>query len=178
MRIMIRIISPLFAVLALIGPASFAGAQPTLHFSAGIGDGHSAYYDLYAQQTFKPLETWETCELVPLANIGLTAWHDNDGNETVFGLIGALGLKLSFYGDTYRPFILLSGGPSFISSDEFVGRDLGSKFIFNTHARLGLDFGAEFKHHFDVHATHYSNAHTSRDNDGYNALGLAYGYSF
>jgi lipid A 3-O-deacylase len=156
-----------------------AEAQVSFNFTIGQGAQESITYDPYLQYTFEPWLSDESYELRPFVTGGLTVWVDKDFSDSVWGLVAAFGLKLSYNGDSWRPFFSLSGGPSYISQDYFVWRDLGGgHYLFNSRAILGLDFGQDHQHSLGVHATHYSNGRTQRSNDGFNSWGLSYGYSF
>jgi hypothetical protein len=166
--------------LAIIGLTSVqAEAQVSFNLAIGQGAQESVTYDPYLQYTFEPWLSGESYELRPFVTGGLTFWDDTDSSDSVWGLVAAVGLKLAYSGESLRPFVSLSGGPSYISQDTFVGRDLGGgHYLFNCRAMLGLDFGQDYRHSLSVHATHYSNGRTQSNNDGFNTWGLAYGYSF
>lgn len=175
-KINLAILACLASLLATPSPA---GALVSFNFTIGQGPQESISYDPYLQYTFEPWLSSESYELRPFVTGGLTFWEDTDSSDSVWGLVAAFGLKLAFNGDDWHPFFSLSGGPSYISQDYFVGKDLGGgHYLFNSRAILGLDFGQDYQHSFGVHATHYSNGRTQRSNDGFNSWGLAYGYSF
>lgn len=172
-------ITALWVLLAVIGLAAPLFAQTSVNVSAAVGNRDSLVYDLYLQQDFNPWLDNQCWSLSPFVTGGLTLWDDSDSSDSVWGLMASFGLRLDYHGwDNVQPFVSLNGGPSYISQKTFVKRDFGGHFQFNSRAMVGVRFGDEFRHQLGAHATHYSNARTQSENDGFNYLGLAYGYAF
>ena len=152
--------------------------ENSFNMALGAGTSDSLSVDLYLRQDYEPWLRGESYTLHPFTTEGLTYWHKDSGGDDVFGILASVGLQLSYFGDSFRPYVSVNAGPSLISEKTFVERDLGGHFIFNTRAMIGLRFGQDFRHNLSVHATHYSNAHLYDDNDGFNSVGLSYGFSF
>jgi hypothetical protein len=176
----------LLALTAFTAPA--AAGDGALRFGLGVGNHHSKAFDLYWQYSFDPWLDKPDYQLTPFANLGLTHWKgdsaDDAGvkfeNDSIWGLVAALGLRYSLTcWEAVHPYLALSAGPSYISDNTFLDRDLGGgHYIFNLRASLGLSFGEEYRHRLSLDASHYSNAFTQRDNNGFNYLGASYGFSF
>ncbi len=165
------------AALLWTGPA--AVAQVSVNFAGGRGNNDSTTYDPYVQYTFNPWISGENYEIRPFATGGFTFWEDNDSSDSVWGILASLGLRLAYTGGSLvQPYLSLNAGPTYISQSTFVDRDLGGHFLFNTRVMVGLMFGETLRHNFSLHGTHYSNARTQSENDGFNTFGAAYGYSF
>ena len=174
-----------FLVLVLAaGPAP--AADTALRAGLSYGTRDSTSFDFYLQHSFDPWLDRAGYSLIPYANLGLTLWFGDKKDypearvERLWGLVAALGLRMELNTwETARPYLAFNVGPSYISEDYFLDRDLGGgNFLFNLRASLGLKLGEEFRHNLGLDASHYSNAYTQRANNGYNALGLSYGYSF
>ncbi|MDR1046063.1 MAG: acyloxyacyl hydrolase [Candidatus Adiutrix sp.] len=167
-------------ILVCLGTGKAAGAwDSSFNLAAGAGTADSFTVDLQFRQDYAPWVSGQSYALNPFTLEGLTYWRkDGGGGEEVAGLLASAGLELSYFGDYFRPYVSVNAGPSLISEKTFLGRDLGGHFVFNTRAMIGLRFGQGFRHNLGVHATHYSNAHLYDDNDGFNSLGLSYGFSF
>ena len=169
----------IFILLAWLPLAGSAFGQTSLNFGVAYGEKDSTAYDLFVQHDFNPWLEGECWELSPFLTGGLTFWDDDDSSDSVWGVLAAFGLRLAYTGfDSVRPYLSLNGGPSYVSQKDFIGRDLGGHFLFNSRAMLGLKFGSDFQHNIGLHGSHYSNGHTQSENDGYNYLGAIYGYSF
>ena len=174
-------------LLVLILAAGTAGAEG-LALRAGVsyGTSESTAFDLYGQYSFEPWLERISYQLVPFANMGFTLWSGDKKNypaaqnDQIWGLVAALGLRLEMNTwEAARPYFAFSVGPSYISESEFLDRYMGGgHYLFNLRASLGLLLGEERRHSLGLDASHYSNAFTQSSNDGYNALGLSYGYSF
>lgn len=165
-------------ILGLMLTGAVARAEWSVNFAGGRGNNDSTTFDPYVQYTFNPWVESDNFELSPFVTGGMTFWDENDASDSVWGVLASLGLRLAYTGANVRPYLALNAGPSYISQKQFVGRDLGGHFIFNTRVMLGLGFGEDYRHNFSAHGTHYSNARTQSENDGFNTFGLAYGYSF
>jgi hypothetical protein len=176
-----------FLLVLAAGPTAVAAAGDTA-LKAGLsrGTNSSAAFDLYLQHTFEPWLDRADYQFGPYANLGFTLWSgDKDDypearNDQIWGLVAALGLRWDWKAwETAWPYLAFNVGPSYVSDDEFLGRDMGGgHFLFNLRASLGLKFGENLRHNLGLDASHYSNAYTKSANNGYNALGLSYGYSF
>ena len=174
-------------LLVLVLAAGTAGAEGTA-LRAGVSHGSrgSTAFDLYGQYSFEPWLERISYRLVPFANLGFTLWsgekEDYPGalNDQLWGLVAALGLRLEMNAwEAARPYLAVNVGPSYVSESEFLGHQMGGgHYLFNLRASLGLLLGEERRHNLGLDASHYSNAYTKRANDGYNALGVSYGYSF
>jgi len=174
----LSVISLAILMVFMSWSASTAFAELSLNFAIGRGNDSSTTYDPYAQYTFNPWVSGENFELRPFATGGMTFWDDHDTSDSVWGILASLGLRLAYTGGDIQPYLSLNAGPSYISQKQFVHRDLGGHFIFNTRVMLGLSFGQDLRHTISAHGTHYSNARTQSENDGFNTYGLAYGFSF
>ena len=169
---------------AVAGPA--AAADTALRFGLSIGDEASEVFDLYLQHSFAPWLDRPAWRLTPYANLGFTHWsgdlagHLGASNDRVWGLTAALGLRYEIVAwEAAHPYLAFNVGPSYISESEFLGRELGGgHYLFNLRASLGLLLGRDLRHNLSLDASHYSNAFTQRRNEGFNALGFSYGYSF
>ncbi len=159
----------LLICLAYSGPA--AAVDHSINLAGGVGCQESATVDLYLRQTYQPWLTGERVELRPFTTQGVTYWHHGSRSEDLVGVLASFGLELAYQGDTFRPYVAVNVGPSLVSESEFVDRDLGGHFLFNTRAMVGVIFGPEGRHNLGFHATHYSNAHLNDENDGFNTLG-------
>lgn len=173
----------IIALALLIGWLSWsestASAEWSFNLAVGRGNDSSITYDPYAQYTFNPWASGEKFELRPFVTGGMTFWDDTDTSDSVWGVVAALGVQLSYLGENIKPYISLNAGPSYISQNNFVGRNLGGgHYIFNNRLKIGALFGQDSRHNISAHVTHYSNARTQRDNDGFNTYGLEYGFSF
>ena len=147
----------IFILLAWLPLAGSAFGQTSLNLGVGFGDNDSMAYDLFVQHDFNPWLESECWELSPFLTGGLTIWDDDDSSDSVWGVLAAFGLSLSYTGfDNVRPYLSLNGGPSYVSQKNFVGRDLGGHYLFNSRAMLGLKFGQELQHNIGVHGSHYS----------------------
>ncbi len=167
----------LLLILLLLPAAPLQAWEPS--FSYGWGQAESETFDFRLTHYFEPWVERESYTITPLANIGGTVWQHDGRNEEVWGAVAALGLDLSFkLSDTFQPYVALTAGPSYISEDVFMDRQLGGRFIFNTELAFGAHFGPELKHRFAVDLMHYSNGYTYYHNDGFNSLALSYGYNF
>ena len=173
------ILSLMLTILLNAGLAERAAAfDPSLNFAIGSGHVDSVTFDLWLQQTYGTWFSGDSWTVRPLTTQGVTFWHDPDESEAVVGLLASIGVVLNYYGETVQPYVMINAGPSIISETYFADRHLGGHFIFNTRVMGGLRFGENFRHNLSVHATHYSNAYIYEDNDGFNTVGLAYGYTF
>ena len=179
-----RLAGGLLILLLAAGPA---GAEDTaLRVGLSTGTRSSTAFDLYGQHSFEPWLERISYRLVPFANLGFTLWSgDKDDylgavNDQIWGLVAAFGLRLEMNTwEAIRPYLALNVGPSYISESEFLGRNMGGgHYLFNLRASLGLLLGEESRHSLGLDASHYSNCFTQSSNDGYNALGVSYGYSF
>ena len=176
------------AVLGLVLWAAGSAAAEDTALRAGLSAGtrDSTVFDFYLQHTFEPWLNRADYRLTPYANLGFTHWfgdktgHPEYRNDRIWGLTTALGLRYEItVWEAAHPYLSLNVGPSYISKDEFLGRQMGGgHYIFNLRASLGLLFGPERRHNLGLDASHYSNAFTKSENEGYNALGISYGYSF
>jgi hypothetical protein len=176
-----------FGLLVLFTAAGPAAAQDTaLRAGISFGSNDSTALDIYAQHSFTPWLERPGYRLIPYANLGATFWfgdkkdYPEADNDRIWGLVAALGLRWEgLIWEAARPYLAFNVGPSYISDSEFLGREMGGgHFLFNLRASLGLSFGEDFRHNLGLDASHFSNAYTQRSNNGYNALGLSYGYSF
>lgn len=181
-----------FVLLYLPITARAFEIEHDLKSSIGVGERKSVALDFSWQQTYKSLLGDSNLELRPFTAIGSMLWIDIGGkhyfwatsktwrksSHTAWGFFGALGLKLSYRGANWRPFLALSIGPSYISDYDFVERNLGGHFIFNDRAAVGANFGRRMQHTLSLQGTHYSNAGIYTHNRGYNTLSLSYAYSF
>lgn len=159
--------------------SSTAFAQWSFNLAVGRGNDDSITYDPYMQYTFAPWVSGENFELGPFVTGGMTFWDDTDTSDSVWGIVASLGIRVAYIGENIQPYLSLNAGPSYISQKQFVTRNLGGgHYIFNNRIKAGLLFGQDFRHNISAHGTHYSNARTQRDNDGFNTYGLEYGYSF
>jgi len=173
-----KLLPGLGLMLSLILTGQAAAFDSSLNLAGGVGNQDSATIDLYLKQTYSPWWSGERMELRPFTTQGLTYWFHNSRSEEVAGVLLSFGLQLSYAGDYFQPYVSVNAGPSLVSERRFVDRDLGGHFLFNTRAMLGVRFGQEYRHNLGFHATHYSNAHLNDENDGFNTLGLSYGYTF
>lgn len=188
-----RKIIKLLVILGVLFSCGQAFAlEHALKLDVGMGDRHSMALDLYWQQTWGPWLEGGGFALSPVTGVGALLWTDLDGNdyfwiesgklgkskETVWGVFGILGLKLSYSGKYWRPFVAVSSGPSYVSESEFVERSMGGHFIFNNRAMAGFSFGKKFRHELSFQFAHFSNAGIYKHNRGYNTFSLAYGFTF
>ena len=174
--------------LALLLAAGPAPAEDTaIRTGLSRGSRHSTEFDLYFQHTFEPWHERAGYTFGPYANLGYMLWvadkkEDNpkDQNDQIWGLVAALGLRWDWKTwETARPYVAFNVGPSYVSDDEFMDRQMGGgHYLFNLRASLGLRLGESHRHSLGLDASHCSNAYTKSANNGYNALGLSYGYSF
>ena len=167
--------------------AGEAPAEDTaLRTGLSRGSRHSTEFDLYLQHTFEPWHERAGYQFGPYANLGYMLWtadkkdYPEAKNDQLWGLVAALGLRWDWRTwETARPFFAFNVGPSYVSEDEFMGRELGGgHYLFNLRASLGLRLGETHRHSLALDASHCSNAYTKSSNNGYNALGLSYGFSF
>ena len=178
---------PAGGILALALAAGPAAAEDTaLRAGLSYGTHSSTSFDLYLQQSFEPWLERVGYQLVPYANLGLTFWsgdkkdYPKAKNDRAWGLVATLGLRLEMNTwETARPYLAFNVGPTYIQDKEFLGLDMGGgHYLFNLRASLGLILGEDRRHNLSLDASHYSNCYTQSANDGYNSLGLSYGYSF
>ena len=174
-------------LLALVLSAGPAAAEDTaIRAGLSYGMSGSSVLDLYLQHSFEPWLDRDGYSLSPFANLGMTFWSGDKKNrpearvERLWGLVAALGLRLELKTwEMARPYLALNVGPSYISEDEFLGRQMGGgHFLFNLRTSFGLRFGQDLAHNLGLDLSHYSNAYTQNSNRGYNSMGLSYGYSF
>ena len=174
----------LFSLLMILWATPAQALEPSL--IVGYGSSGSVSLDFRLTENFGPVVTGKSYEISPFGNVGATWWldthrHRRGQTDQIVGLVAALGFEVSypaFPGVETQPYLALSGGPSLISDNEFMGRKLGGHFIFNTRAAFGLRFGRKLEHDLAVNAMHYSNGYTYRDNESFNSLGLSYGFAF
>lgn len=166
----------ILAWLPLAGPAF---GQTSLNLGVSYGENDSTAYDLFLQRDFEPWLENDTWELSPFLTGGLTFWDHDESSDSLWGLLAAFGLRVSYTGlCDFQPYLSLNGGPSYVSQKNFAGRNLGGHFLFNSRVMVGLRFGDSLQHNIGLHGSHFSNGHTQSVNDGYNYAGAIYGYSF
>jgi len=171
-------------LLALCLAAGTAAAEDiALRAGLSYGTRGSTAFDLYLQHPFEPWLERAGYQLAPYANLGFTHWSGDgeySGNDRAWGLVTALGLRLEMNAwETARPYLAFHVGPSYIHDKKFLDLQMGGgHYLFNLRASLGLILGEDRRHNLGLDASHYSNCYTQSSNDGYNALGLSYGYSF
>jgi len=174
----------LLALALAAGPA--AAEDTAVRAGLSYGTRGSTAFDIYLQHSFDPWLERPSYSLIPYANLGFTFWLGDKEDypqarvDRLWGLVAALGLRWEFHAwETASPYLALNVGPSYISENEFLDREMGGgHYLFNLRASLGLRFGEGWRHNLGLDVSHYSNAFSQRSNDGYNALGLSYGYSF
>lgn len=171
----------LFSLLLMLWASPVLAVEPV--FIVGYGSSGSVALDFRLTQSFGPVVTGESYEISPFGNVGATWWLDTHRHrpgqtDQIAGLVASLGVEWAYTALENRPYVALSAGPSLISDDEFMGRELGAHFIFNTRVAFGLRFGRQLEHDLAFNAMHYSNGYTSRSNEAFNSLGLSYGFSF
>ncbi len=156
--------------------SSAAALEPA--FLVGAGNSDSLTVDFRLSESFDPWIEEQGYELTPFVDGGLTWWHKD--SENVYGVTASAGLRLDFFlvAPVIAPYVALNAGPSWISDDDFIGRQLGGHFIFNTRAAFGLRMGSNLQHDLAFNLMHYSNAYLYDDNDGYNSMSISYNYWF
>ncbi|MPY23447.1 acyloxyacyl hydrolase [Shewanella psychropiezotolerans] len=83
-------------------------------------------------------------------------------------------LKYQLHFDQLTLFLEAGIGVTYINSQFYADRDMGSKWQFEDKLGVGVIL---FKHHqIGFSFIHYSNANFSNTNDGLNAIGFNYGY--
>jgi hypothetical protein len=126
---------------------------------------------------FLPLKqkTWLRCSL----NGSVGRWYSSTPkNKNLY--TGALSLGLRFYlpqGLDSHMYLLVSEGPSYISTRKFGENNQGSNFAFQSILGGGIEMGR----HLDLNLkfVHYSNAYLFKPNEGYNFLyQVSIGYLF
>jgi hypothetical protein len=174
-----RYTSFIYVLLFLCIPAAPAGAGggASIGVAAAWGEKASQAYDLYLRYTFAPWYESENILVHPLAETGISLWNHKD--ETIVGANAGVGLEICFCGqEDMRPFIAGTFGPAILSGHRFNGLDLGCSGQFRSRGSLGVSFGKNFRHMLKCDITHYSNAGIGGKNDGYNTVGLSYGFAF
>ena len=77
------------------------------------------------------------------------------------------------------PFLQASIGGAYMSSQQFGGRNLGSRLLFQDQIGAGLVFGAKRNLYATLQFLHYSNAHLAKPNDGITVpIFFTVGYQF
>jgi hypothetical protein len=165
----------------IVSTTSFAWERS---IEAGYGYSHdpndTKHYNsgIFLSGDLWPL--WFTPYTFWTLNGALGHWYSTAPNNKYVTTVAAA-LALRYYPWTYHttyPFYLTaSAGPAYLSAKQFGVNKQGSNLAFQTF--LGL--GTEFYQHYDVNLrfVHYSNAYTSRPNNGYNILYvLSFGYLF
>jgi len=183
-NILLGLAGGFLALLLAAGPAPAADTALRTGLSRGSKD--STAFDLYLQHTFEPWLERAGYQFGPYANLGYMLWtgdkekYPGARNDQLWGLVAALGLRWDWRTwNMARPYLAFNAGPSYVSKDEFLNRDLGGgHYLFNLRASLGLRLGESQRHSLGLDASHCSNAYTKSGNNGYNALGLSYGFSF
>lgn len=187
-----KLFSIMFFCAVIFSGVNAHALDHALKLDVGLGDRHSMAVDLYWQQTWSPWLEGGGFALSPITGVGALLWTDLDGNDyfwvekgkigkgadTVWGVFGMLGLKLTYTGEHLQPFVAISSGPSYVSENEFVERDMGGHFIFNNRVMLGFSFGKNFRHEVSFQFAHFSNAGIYKHNRGLNTFSMAYGFTF
>ena len=176
----------LLALILILAAGPAAAEDTALRTGLSAGTSNSNSFDLYLQHSLEPWLERAGYRILPYANLGFTQWSgDKDDypgakNDRAWGLVAALGLRWEGkVWETVRPYLAANVGPSYIHDKEFLNREMGGgHYLFNLRASLGLILGQDRRHNLGLDASHYSNCYTQRANEGYNALGLSYGYSF
>ena len=158
-------------------PGNASAGEISLAGTVAHGEESSQAYDLYVQYVFTPWYQNDALALKPLATAGISLWERP--GKSIWGANVNVGLMLQFSGGEYwQPFIAGTFGMTVLSSDEFNDLNLGCREQFRSRASLGISFGKGFGHMVKCDVTHYSNASMAANNDGYNTIGLSYGFTF
>ncbi len=166
----------MLACLCFGPPAAVAG-DFSLAAAIAHGEKNSQAYDVYGQYAFSPWYQGESVSVKPLITSGVSLWKRP--NKELWGGNVNAGLMLEFAGGgNWRSFISGTFGITILSSDEFDNLDLGCREQFRSRGSIGISFGENFQHTVQCNVTHYSNGSMATKNDGYNTLGIVYGFTF
>lgn len=168
-----------FSGLYLAGQGSVHAQGTSLHLGAGYGTEDATTYDLSLQHHFAPWISGENAALTPFILGGISTWRNGSHASSMWvGYLSAgVTLELVEFNE-WRPFTSVSFGGALLSDESYGKRKLGSHGQFRSQGSIGLKFGTSLRHYVRIDATHYSNAHLASDNDGYNIIGLSYGFTF
>jgi len=190
LRLAVLGVSLLTAAAAFAAPARLEAGDASINVAVALGNENSRAIDIYLKKGFDSWWSPGSFELRPQIYGGLGVWSKQGHYEPPrdqrhrswsrrnFAVYGAVGLEMEYVGEWFRPYLGLYVGPSYINDIHFVGRELGAHVLIHSRGDLGLRFGENFRHHFGLELTHYSNARTNKKNDGLNNVGLTYGISF
>lgn len=115
---------------------------------------------------------WET---------GYTHWSaDSGANQDidVFSISPIFTYELGSADQGYVPYVDFSIGIAYLSDTEIGSKKLGQHFQFDDRLSVGVRFGGELEHDVALGVRHVSNASMDDDNDGFDAVSLAYSFRF
>lgn len=169
---------PLMLLLFSILTFRTASAQGIeLGGGVGMGELDAVVGEIYIGYEFSPFVSWEDWSLQPLVRLSGMVWS-NESDSLGAAFLSA-GLVLSMPGgDLWRPYVAATVGGGVISEDDFDSKHLGGPFQFRDSLALGIRFGEELRHKLEITGSHYSNAGIYDRNQGYDSVGLSYGYVF
>ena len=149
---------------------SLAGARPVEKSAAAVDRGAILMYD---QEFFRYGEHFSI-------NGGLSYSYWQRKGEYLFDAAIYPQLRFWLYMDSrFSPYLLLSVGPSGMSTSNFAGDQLGSKFAFQDILGICTRVGGQKAVDFCGKFQHYSNAGLGMPNHGFDVpLLFSLGYNF
>jgi outer membrane protein W len=157
--------------------------------AAGYGGGKEIEenYDNHAFLVSGKLYKFKKLDNTLIATIDSSITHiyaqaDDHQNTTTFSV--ALALRAYFANPqlhTIRPYLGVSSGPNYLTSNQLGNRKQGANFDLRTTLEGGVEFGLKNNRGIDVNLQliHYCNAGLAYPNQGFNVpLALSVGYQF